>query len=213
MSTRILTCVFVVFSVVTGVFADDRLLIELFPYASINNADPKSVAKLLRERLQHLAEQTVSANPQLKRLNEVKIIEKDEKYSPLPASAEDLAVYWSNAHRTLEILFGDIAPAYLTSHVYLGDLNGSLKVRTLVAQISLTNDELRKWRDMHGALMLYALAMDAKNRNEDRGIIFQYLGETESLLKDVAERTVAGSDEDVRALSEAVTKEIQLQRK
>jgi hypothetical protein len=209
MKRFISVCVFTICSVAIGVRADDRVFIELFPYASVNNADPTAVRKLLLDRLQRLAEETISANPQLGRLNKIKVIDKKD---PLPGSPEDLANYWTNSRTTLEILSGSISnnPSFLTSNIYLGDLQGSLKTRTVTAQIPLTAEELRSYRDMHGALMLYALAMDAKRRHDDNGVVSQYLAETESLLRDLNQRTQSPIDADRRALSTAVAAEIAL---
>jgi hypothetical protein len=188
--------------------ADDRVFVELFPYASVGPANPANVTKLLKDRFRRLAEQTLSAHPELDRLNKVSVVDKTD---PLPASAEALAKYWASSPTTLEILSGTISsnPDVLTSNIYLGDLQGSLKMRTVSVQLALTPKELRSFRDMHGALMLYALAMDAKAKQGPRGVVSQYLAEAESLLKDISKSASAG-DPDVEAFSAAVANEIAL---
>jgi hypothetical protein len=193
--------------------ADDRLrlFVEVFPYASVGAGHPADVNKLLKDRFRRLAEQTLSAHPELDRLNKVSVVDKTD---PLPASAEALAKYWSASPTTLEILSGTISgnsgnPDVLTSNIYLGDLHGSLRMMTVNVQLLLTPKELRSFRDMHSALMLYALAMDAKAKQGPRGVVSQLLAEAESLLKDIG-RSDSAHDPDVEAFSAAVANEIAL---
>lgn len=209
MTKQALLCVFGIVCITLDTASGDRVFVELFPYASFGTANPTTVNKLLKDRLRRLAEQTSSAHPELARVDKVSVVDKTD---PLPVSNEALAKYWRGSSSTLQILSGTISsgnPDVLTSNVYLGDLQGSLKTRTVNVQLLLTPQELRSFRDMHGALMLYALAMDAKAKQGPRGVVSQYLAEAESLLKDVSKSASAG-DPDVEALSAAIANEIAL---
>lgn len=194
--------------------ADDRVFVELYPYALVGAANPTTVSTLLKNRFRLLAEQTSSAHPELARVDKVSVVDKT---NPFPVSNEALEQYWRSSPTTLQILSGSISsgsgsPDVLTSSIYLGDLQGSLKTRTVNVQLVLTPKELRSFRDMHGALMLYALAMDAKAKKGARGVVSQYLAEAESLLKDVSKSAVS-EDPDIGAVSAAVAKEIALLNK
>lgn len=209
MSKQTLLCALGIVCITLETAADDRVFVELFPYASVGTANPTAVSTLLKDRFRRLAEQTSSAHPELARLDKVSVVDKTD---PLPVSNEALANYWRGSPTTLQILSGSISsgnPGVLTSNIYLGDLQGSLTTRTINVQLLLTPKELRSFRDMHGALMLYALAMDAKAKQGARGVISQYLAEAESLLKDVIKSSPAG-DPDVEAFSAAVANEIAL---
>lgn len=212
MVKRILLFALVLVSLIIGTAGDDRFFVEVFPYASVGNARPDDVTKLLKDKLRRLAEQTISAHPELDRLNKINVFDKKD---PLPASGEALAKYWAGSPTTLEILSGVISsnPDVLTSNIYLGELQGSLKTRTVSVQIPLTPVELKSCRDMHGALMLYALAMDAKGNNQQRSIVLQYLAEAESLLKDIRQRATSPTDVGAESLSDAVAKEVSLLKK
>jgi hypothetical protein len=180
----------------------ERTSIEIFSYASFNNSDQTAaVENLLRQKLEHLVEETISAHPELNGLSKLTIVSKNTQL-PDPGN---LATYWKSTH-VLEILSGAItgSPPVVTSNVYLGDLRGSLAKSTLSVQIEINPKEYRSYRDMHSALTLYALAMDAKTRSpQQHGVVSQYLAEAESLLK-----SIPNPDENARALSDAVAKDL-----
>jgi len=185
----------------------ERTSIEIFSYASFNSSDQTAaVENLLRQKLEHLVEETISAHPELNGLSKLTIVSKNTQL-PDPGN---LAAYWKST-RVLEILSGAItgSPPVVTSNVYLGDLRGSLTKSTVSVQIEINPREYRSYRDMHSALTLYALAMDAKTRNpQQQGVVSQYLAEAESLLK-----SIPNADENVRALSDAVAKDLMALKK
>lgn len=208
MNKSIPICVLAVSCFAACAVGGDRLSIQVFPHSVIgSNIEHDTVEKLLRNKLELLAQQTVSAHPDLAQLRLVRV---DSIKAPLPASSEALEAYWSNSPDALEVLSGAIFsnPSVIASNVYLGDLQGSLDAKTISVRVALTPEEFFSYRDVHGALMLYALAMDAKRQKPQRGVISQYLAEAESLLRTVEQRPISGLDTAVKTLSEAISKEL-----
>jgi hypothetical protein len=186
----------------------ERMSIEIFSYASFGSSDQTAaVENLLRQKIQHLVEETMSAHPELSELRNLTVVSKNTALPDLGKLVE----YWKSTH-ALEILSGGITgtPPVVTSNVYLGDLRGSLSKSTVSVEIIITPQEYRSYRDMHAALTLYALAMDAKTSNpQAQAMVSQYLAEAESLLKSIQQQSIAHSDQDVKDLVDAVRKEFQ----
>jgi hypothetical protein len=136
------------------------------------------------------------------------VVSKKERL-PNPGNLE---MYWKGS-KALEILSGGITEVpsggitekRLTNNVYLGDLRGSLKTATLSFMIDIKPEEYRRYRDVHSALVLYALAMDAKASSALKGAATQYLAEAESFVK-----SIENPDSDAIALRDAIAKEFLL---
>jgi hypothetical protein len=196
---------------IVGAAMAERMSIDIFSYVSVDSPDQGGlVQSLLRQKIINLAGEMRRANKEVGELENLRV---NLRNAALP-DLGDLVQYWKSTH-ALEILSGAIVtdkpdkPRVLTSNVYLGDLQGSLSKSTISVVIELTPEEYTSWRDMHVALTLYALAMDAKTRRPlPRGIVSQYLAEAESQLKSIQQQATLRSRQDVLALAEAVKKEL-----
>ncbi len=187
-----------------------RTSIELFSYTSFDASDQTpEVENLLVQKLQRLVGEIGSAHPDLaEQVKHLTVLNKKQRL-PNPGNLE---TYWRGS-KALEILSGGITEVLsggvtekrLTSNVYLGDLHGSLKTATVSFMIDIKPEEYRNYRDVHSALVLYALAMDAKGSSALRGAATQYLAEAESSIN-----SVANPDSDTIALREAIKKEFAL---
>src|SRR6202011_5772495 len=104
--------------------------------------------------------------------------------SPYPASLEDLDKFWSTNDKVLEVLEGTIfsKTQLIQSVVYVGDLQGSLKNNQITIRTELTPEFYSSFRNLHFALTLYLLAMDAKRHNADESVTLQLLAEAQLLL-------------------------------
>jgi hypothetical protein len=187
-----------------------RTSIELFSYTSFGASDQTTdVENLLKQKLRRLVDEVGSAHPDL--AEQVKKLTVDHKQGLLPDPV-NLEIHWKSS-KALEILSGGITEVRsggitekrLTTNVYLGDLHGSLKTATVSFMIAITPEEYRRYRDVHSALVLYALAMDAKASSVLKGAATQYLAEAESSIS-----SITNPDSDAIALREAIKKEFAL---
>lgn len=184
--------------------AASRTTIELLPYGSLTDTkDAERVAAILLQKLLNLVAETQSVSPELS--NTLASVKIHTSGTTLPSPA-DFNTYW-NQNSVLQILSGtlfkDRNPQRVKSSVFVGDLRGSLPKNLVDIEFDVVPQAFRPNYDMHAALTLYTLAMNAKATAKPNGVITQLLAGANSLLDGISEQ-----DANVTMLRGAVRHEI-----
>jgi hypothetical protein len=173
--------------VATATLAQDadpcRCVVKVFKYASDQPESVDQPDDMIGIRIGTMAESVFSANPSLSALANLKVIGVKDPY---PSTIRDRAQFWNTAKEVLVFLNGELHyhqnPPKIVSNVYLGGDKGILVNPMITIQTEVTWEGNLGY-DLHCAVTLYALAMDASRLNSDNGVVSQYLAEALTRLK------------------------------
>jgi hypothetical protein len=179
----------------------ERARIKVFDYYSHEEGKPEQPVLFLQSRIERLVEQVFSAHPSLTVLGDLKVEGGSDK---VPGTLKERADFWKTSG-VLEFLTGEIDhksnPPVIVSDVYIGEDKGSLLYPIVTIRSEMTTADYSLFHDLHCALTLYVLAMDADRLHADPGIVSQYLAEAKSLL---GEPGPSDADGIKKALAQAV---------
>ena len=114
------------------------------------------------------------------------------------SSAVEIDDYWRRSD-ALQIMYGEIAiesagTYFVSSHVYLGDLQGSLPHKTILIELPFDVHNYADTYDFHTAVFLYSLAMDAEHSNpQQTPLIATMLKIARDKVEDIKRRKSLGS--------------------
>jgi hypothetical protein len=172
---------------VLGIAAGDdfRTDIDVFPYASDTGGVTSEAFNFLRNRINHMTDRLYSSNNQLIALRDVQVNPMTELY---PDTMEKREGRWKKQKKELIFCGGEVhhpssSRMIIISNVYLGEDKGLL-VGPMIA-IRVDDDDYRMWKELHGAVALYALASDAARIGADPQIRRGYLSEANSYLAEL----------------------------
>jgi hypothetical protein len=181
-TTRILLSLIFIAPMVDLVAQDQqRTDIDVFPYAS-EGGTTNEVFPFLQNRINHIANQVYSGNRTLIALLNLRVNPITGTY---PATIEKQQDLWKVEPKELAFLGGEVhhltaGRRIIISNVYLGGDKGLLPGPMIAIRVE--DDNYRSWKELHGALTLYALASDATRLGADPHIRHGYLSEAESYL-------------------------------
>jgi hypothetical protein len=181
--------------------AQERVRIIVFNYYSHEEGKPEQPVLFLQSRIERLIDQVYSVHPNLTALGNLEVKGSSDI---VPASPRERADYWKNSG-VLEFFSGEVDhksnPPVIVSDVYIGEDKGSLLYPTMTIRAEMTTEQYALFHDLHCALTLYLLAIDAERLHADSGVVSQYLAEARSLL---GEPAPSDNDPIKKVLAQAV---------
>jgi hypothetical protein len=189
--------------------SQERVRIIVFPYSSHESDKPEQPAEYLQSRISRLVEQIFYGNENLKALANLSV-EPAGTAEKMPHNVRDRADFWKNTG-VLEFLSGEvdrkIDPPVIVSDIYVGEDKGSLPSPLVTIRAEMTTTDYGLSHDLHCALTLYVLAMEADRLHADQGVVSQYLAEAKSVL---GSPDTSKIHETERMLAQAVQEKLDL---
>jgi hypothetical protein len=149
-----------------------------------------------------------SGNQNLTALADLQVEPSTDK---VPASIREKAHFWKTSESVLEFLSGEIDrsvnPPVIVSDVYIGDDKGTLPSPLVTIRTEMTTTYYELSHELHCALTLYVLAMEADRLHADQGVVSQYLAAARSHL---GESSSPDTDEFKKSLAKAVQDKLDL---
>jgi hypothetical protein len=188
--------------------SSERFLVEVFEYSSDRPERTREPVIFLASRIQRLAEEVCSGHQDLKTLRELEVRGMSDA---CPSSVDGRATFWSQSTKVLVFLNGELhydeAPKKIISNAYLGEDKGSLVDPMVTVRSDMSGNCYSDFHDLHCAVILYGLAIDASRLNTDSAVVSQYLAEALNQLK-APVRCASPSDEARIALRKAINDQL-----
>ena len=176
--------------------AEPRVSLQLFKYSAIHDGDEEvirqfeSFTDIIRAKISSISEE-LSSSPHFSELQNLNtFLPKDEngKHVKWSGSNADLMARWKSSS-ALEIFIGRIRVAddhySVRSEVFFGDLKTSLNSRFIKIDLPIEDEQFDTTRDSHSVAILYALAMDARQRCRPEYEVIELLSAAKERLADV----------------------------
>ena len=168
-------------------YAYERLTISIVTYRG-NNEDVRLFQAQLSNCILTLPE-LLPSMADADYLRHLKALERNDDFS----SAAERDAYWKQGD-ALQIFFGTISLEsshryFVRSNIYFGDLQGSLPHKTLSLEVPFSVRNVADTLDIHTAVILYGLAMDAgKASPRKKDLIANLLKVAKDKLIDIRNR-------------------------
>lgn len=162
-------------------YKGERLRLSLFNYVPCSEYQDE-ITTLLQSKVNALPARLNVDSLKGNSLSELKLKIEGR---PFRMSAAEADRYWETTH-SLQILSGTCKKqddeVFIISHVFLGDLGGSL-TSPLLIKFKIDPEEYGNTKDIHSLLIWYSLAKDAQKRGLSKEVIFSYLSEASNIME------------------------------
>lgn len=173
-----------------------RVSLHLFKYSGVHDSNEQArnqfdnFKSIIHAKISSISEELSlkSYFAELKNLSPFFPLDSQGNHVKWTGSNADLMTRWQNS-QALEIFLGRIrvtGDVYsVRSEVFFGDLQTSLGSKFIKIDLPIVDDQYDTTRDSHSVVILYALAMDARQRCRPENEVIELLSAARERLADV----------------------------
>jgi hypothetical protein len=191
--------------------SSERYLVEVFEYASDEPEKATGPVTWLASQINRAAERAHDNHPELNVLAKLSV---QEIKDPYPASIEERANFWRDSTAVLLFFNGEMyfaeKPPKIVSNAYLGEDKGVFRGPMITVRSEMTAKSNAIFNNLHCALTLYALAMDASRMHANGTVIEGYLEEVTRIVGSSPVPVVSPVEEIRNTLVKATTDELDM---
>lgn len=211
MRISLLICLFQFFSY--SVLADARLSIHIYKYTGIHSDQETQYfdefKAIVQAKILTLSEELTEFNVEYTKLAPFYVINQNGKHIEFTGSTFDLQNRWEISN-VLEILHGRVRANNkqysVKSRVFFGNLSTDLGSKFLSIELPIDDEQYETTKDSHSIAILYALALDARNRCRPENEVIALLSNAYEKLKDIPDSPkLAGIEKLRNAVETALT--------